>query len=160
MTFAFVTACEQKDDSREISSRELAKRFHQSLSNGDIKDIMQIVDVPFILGSRKKGYYETEDALEKAFREKLSSLRRQIQASNRLEVVSYEDFLDGTPIAGKSLEADVAKKRAKVIGFREGGVVVRVYYRNKETGLEDARHYFLVMHDNQVGDLKITTYFH
>lgn len=151
------TACAGKDDGRKSDGRQLAEQFHSALFNGDHTSILPLVDYPFKLDDR--GVFKRESSLEKELKVRVPIMRRAVRAANYMEVLTFEEFVAGEPLQGKSFTEEKARERAKIIRFGEGGIIVRLHYRDKEDGTEDGRGYFLVMHPNSVGDLKITTYY-
>jgi hypothetical protein len=151
-----LSGCADKEDGRKRDAQTLATQFHRAVFDGDMKSILALVDYPFKLDDRK--VFERQDDLEKVLKGRIPVMRRAIKASNHMEVLTYEEFIGGEPLQGKSFTKEKAIERAKIIRFREGGIIVRLHVR-ADDGTEDGRGYFLVMHPNDVGDLKITTYY-
>ncbi|MEZ6196503.1 MAG: hypothetical protein R3F20_12380 [Planctomycetota bacterium] len=150
-------ACGSKDDGRKTVARSLAQQFHNAALDGDVATLLTLVDYPFMLDDQKS-VFASEAELEKALQARLPTMRRHMRAANYLEVLTFEEFVEGAPIQGKSYSEEKARERAKIIRFAEGGILVRLHFRDKEDATEDGRGYFLVMRANSVGDLKISTY--
>lgn len=141
----------------EKQARDLAVEFHNAIGNRDERKLLSLVDYPFNFDCSRTIADESE--LRRVFfEEKRAAVRRAVRPATTLEEVTYDDFLDGKPIAGRSFEGEEARRQAAKIGFREGGVLVRCFFADEE-GRQDARYYILVMHKNDLGDLKITTYY-
>lgn len=154
----FVGSCAD-DDSAALSKQaeDLAKEFHSAIATRDEKRLASLVDYPFNFDCQLT--LDNEDELKKTFFEtKRSSVRRAVRAAVKLESATYGQFCDGKPMNSRSLEKDQARKQASKLDFREGGVLVRCFYQGDD-GSQDARFYYLAMHKNALGDLKITTYY-
>lgn len=160
-----LAACKEEGQGyNESDAIDMARRFHNAVLSDDSRAILEMADYPFNLDDNKK--IDGEPALLKQLEANLRQMRRRARAPALLkkpktyvEVCSYEELVDGKEINGKSFTAEEARKRARVLGLREGGLLVRCYHVCEETSKKAPDDYYLVMHQNEVGDLKITTYY-
>ncbi len=149
----FLGACNKEDKQLESDARDVAEKFHTAVGPFDTKTLLRLVDYPFRLDG--KIVHDEQELLEALLKKKVA-LRRAVSPATRMEVVSYESFIDGKPLSGRSFSPEEARAQADKIGFKKGGVLVRCYH--EEDGQEDGRQYFLVMHPDALGDLRITSY--
>ncbi|MCA9320720.1 MAG: hypothetical protein KDB53_08300 [Planctomycetes bacterium] len=146
-------SCRDGDAQSVSSARNLAVQFHDAIQAADFdaERILPLVDYPFLLDEVT---VQDERELMAALIKSKGAIRHAVSSARTMEVCSYEEFLDGKPVAGRSLDKDEAKRQARKIELRPGGILVRCYSDLKN----DSRNYFLVMHPNRLGDLKITTF--
>jgi len=149
-----ISGCDKSNPELERSARDLAVEFHGAIGEGNLQKINQLIDFPFLLDEKVVNDEEEFTAL---FLKKKSAIRRAVNPARKMETCTFEEFLNGKSVAGKSLEEDKAKGQAGKIHFRQEGILVRCYH--EKDGVEDGRAYYLVMHPNELGDLKVTTYY-
>ena len=157
VTAVFASSCGDDNDEIVKESRDLALRFHRALATSDYDVLVDLVDYPFNFDGKEKDVTGA-DRLRELLKQHRATIRERIAPANYTEVVTYDELFDGKELAGRSLSESQAKREAKKIGLREGGVIVRCYHRGEDDKEEDGRQYFLAMHRNALGDLKVTTY--
>lgn len=148
----------------ESAPIDLARRFHNAVLSSDQKSILELVDYPFLYDRRQ----EVRDvkALGVLLEKHLTEMRSRARyaklledPSTRVEVISFQELLDGKEVNGRSFTEEEAVKAADKIHLRSDGFLVRVYKECRKTGKRSPKDYYLVMHPSVVGDLKITTYY-
>jgi hypothetical protein len=151
--------CAKKDEDKIRRAREVAKTFHDAVLRSDVRAMLDCSDYPFRFDSPgKDGVYYDEETLKPFLEKKRLSMFEHVQAANVTEVIAAEDFLGGAPFAGQTLSKEKAAVEASKIGLKDGGMIVRCFFEDKATKKQDGRGYYLVMHPNSLGDMKVTTY--
>lgn len=154
------SGCQKKDDVRIGEARSLATEFHKAILAGDTRKMVDSADVPFKLDEK---LIEDPEKLKEAFDKNRGSMLAKARPQNKTEVVSYEDLESGVQFNGAVMTKSEVEVQAKRVRLNPGGYIVRCYYGYEDpetkTLKEDGRAYFLVMHPNALGDLKVTTYY-
>lgn len=157
---ALISGCQKKDDARIGEARNLATEFHKAILSGDTRKMVESADVPFKLDEK---LIEDPEKLKEAFDKNRGSMLAKARPQNKTEVVSYEDLENGVQFNGAVMTKSEVEVQAKRVRLSPGGYIVRCYYEFEDpatkTLKEDGRAYFLVMHPNALGDLKVTTYY-
>lgn len=149
-------SCADRDETRIVKARDAAKRFHGALINNDVRELVEHSLLPFNFDNR--AVVGTTDELAKLYEQNGPAMRKQTAAANYLEVVTYEEFVDGAEIGGASFEGEEAEAQARKIGFAPNDILVRLLHQD-EDGRRDGRFYVLVMRENQHGYFRVATYY-
>ena len=151
-----VPSCSKDEDPRAKKARKLANDFHAAILNGDIKQMLELADYPFNFDGQ--GKFKDPESLKAMFEKHRSTMRQQIQPATNLEVATWDEFTSGREFNNTKLKKDEALKQASRVDFRDDGVIVRCYFVDSKSEKQDGRCYFLVIHPNLLGELKVTTY--
>ena len=157
MFFAVVmTSC--RDDNSEMlrQSKQMALSFHSAVIELDIDKLSDLVVFPFHLDNDV--VIKDRAQFKKVLSRKIGGMQKRMLAARKTEAVTYADFIDGHAIRGKKLKGDAARKQAKKLHFVEGDVLVRCYSVDANRN-QDGRDYYIVLRKNDLGDLKVHTYF-
>lgn len=149
--------CGKDEDKRIRTARDLAKTFHDAVLRSDVRVMLECVDYPFCLDDRNR-IAASEDVLKPLLEKQRLAMYDRVQSANVTEVLTYEEFVGGKSFSGQPLAKEAAAAEAKKVGLRDGGLIVRCYHEDRETKRQDGRCYYLVMHQNSLGELKVTTY--
>ncbi len=153
---AILPSCKEDDSELLRQSKQIASQFHTAVLEIKIDEMSELVNYPF--------HFDNEtvirDAIsfKKEIKKKLRGMKSRMKSARSMEAVTYADFIAGHEIRGKKFEGDKAREQAKKLNFEEGDVLVRCYAVDKKKR-EDGREYFVVLRKNDLGDLKIHTYF-
>ncbi|MFT7616985.1 MAG: hypothetical protein ACI97A_000615 [Planctomycetota bacterium] len=151
-----ISACKEDDTALFRQSKQLARQFHEAVMIRDIEVMGALAYYPF--------HFDNSDVIKdrvqfkKVMNKRLSSMQARMKSARSMESVTYNGFVSGHEIRGKKLEGDVAKREAEKLNFEEGDVLVRCFAVDSEKR-EDGRDYYVVLRKDDLGDLKIHTYF-
>ena len=151
-----ISACKEDDTVLFRQSKQLARQFHEAVMIRDIEKMGQLVYFPFHFDNAAT--IEDQIQFKKVMNKKLSGMQSRMKSARSMESVTYNGFVNGHEIRGKKLEGDAAIREAKKLNFEEGDVLVRCYAVDAEKR-QDGRDYYVVLRKDDLGDLKIHTYF-
>ncbi len=156
LVFPLMTACREDNTELLRQSRQLALSFHSAVIELDIDKLSDLVVFPFHLDNDV--VIKDRAQFKKVLSKKIGGMQKRMLAARKTEAVTWSDFIDGHAIRGKELKGEAAKKQAKKLNFVAGDVLVRCYSVDA-SGKQDGRDYFIVLRKNDLGDLKVHTYF-
>lgn len=150
--------CSKKDEALLTKANALARTCHEALVSGDTRKLLDLADYPFDFRGLVKEVKDEEE-LKALIEKNRTAIRQKVQPANKIELITYEDFVAGQEFANVKLSKTEAENQARRVALRPGGILVRCYFFDPDKKKEDGRSYYLCLHLNSLNELKVTTYY-